>query len=130
MNEQQQYQLPIYVKFRNKCEKQVNNSDIYHNVSETSKIKSKVHVLELHIIYDKDDKYEKGMINIKLHIVAPQLVVCRGGCRKIQIKARDARNAIDLNEWLVPRGKFVLLLSFIVYTCMIFVHVKYYLVTF
>lgn len=37
------------------------------------------------------------MIYIKLHVVAPQLVVCRGGCRKIQIKDRDTRNAIDLD---------------------------------
>ena len=59
------------MKFRNKREKQVNDSDIYHNISETSKIKSKVRILELHIIYDKDNIYEKGMINIKLHIVAP-----------------------------------------------------------
>ena len=47
------------MKFRNKREKQVNDSDIYHNISETSKIESKVRILELHIIYDKDNIYEK-----------------------------------------------------------------------
>ena len=72
--------------------------------------------LELHIIYDKDNKkYGKGMINNKIIDSGSLVGSMQRRCRKRQIEGSGVGNASILTGLMSSGRDVILIVSFIIY---------------